>query len=274
MYLIARHAIAVCLLLLAACTGGGPEGPAGPSGAIGPAGADGEPGEAGPAGPEGLEGAPGEDAFGGEVLHELFTSHQATRHLQYDTTTGEFFLVGEASHGLDLYENDPDDENDDFWYCSFGNHIGAPLLTFLLREATNEYAKKGAWYPTQLSGDYLDSTEVALIPLTPTSVQRTFVNDGGIDYPDDYTEISNSDLEFFLYQPVDSNLYIAVMHDGVEAQLEGSQGKGDETDSRDNGVRIDIAFRATIPLPAEKFGFLQVLDDTTLPYETNHPSDL
>lgn len=182
--------------------------------------------------------------------------------------------MGEANHGLDYYENDPDDETDDFWYCSFGTSDGAPLLTFLLREATNEYAETSKWYPTHLSGDYVEPDEVALIPLSPTSTQKTFVNDGGTTYPDDYTEISNTDLEFFLYQPVDGYTYIAVMAEAVEAQLKGTQAEGDGTDNRDNGLRIDIAFRVTIPLPAEKFGFLQTLDDTTQLYETTHPSDL
>jgi len=214
------------------------------------------------------------DAIGGEIVHELFTSHQATRHVQYDITTGELFLVGEMAHGLDYFDNDSDDESDDFWYCSFGSHDGSPLLTFLLREATNEYAEDSSWYPTNLSGDYIDPNQVALIPLSPTSVQRSFVNDGGTTFPDHYVEIPNTDLEIFLYQRVDGYNYLAVMAEAVDAQLTGTQGDGDGTDSRDNGVRIDIAFRATIPLPIEKFDFLNTLDDTTLPYDTLHPSDL
>ena len=255
----------VSLSLLVACGRTGPAGPAGSDGAQGPQG---------PQGPEGTPGEPGKDSFGGELLHELFTSHQATRHLQYNTTTGDLFLVGEAAHGLDFYDNHNGDETDDFWYCSFGKHEGAPLLTFLMREATNEYAQSGTWYPTNLSSPYTDPNHIALIPLSPTSVQRTYVNDGGTSFPDHYTEIPNTDLEFFMYQAVADPIFIGVMAEAVEAHLSGSQGNGDGTADRDNGLRIDIAFRASAPLPADKFDFLGTLDDTTPPYETVHPSDL
>ena len=271
MHLFPSESLVLWLLVLTACGG---VGPAGPAGADGERGAPGVPGAPGQTGPEGPQGEPGGDAFGGELVHELFTSHQATRHVQYNTTTGELFLVGEAGHGLDYYENDPDDDTDDFWYCSFGTHDGTPLLTFLLREATNEYAETSSWYPTNLSGDYIDPTEYALIPLSPTSVQQTFVNDDGTSFPEHYSEIPNTDLEFFIYQPADSRVYLAVMAEAVEAQLTGSQGDGDGSSNRDNGLRIDIAFHAMIPLPAEKFDFLGTLDDTTVPYETTHPSDL
>jgi len=184
------------------------------------------------------------------------------------------YLVGEAAHGLDYYENDPDDAADDFWYCGFGNHSGAPLLTFLLREATNEHGATTDWYPDQLTGHYLDPNQIALIPLVPTSTQRTFVNSGGTTFPDDYTEIDNSDLKFFLYQPVDGDTFIAVMASEVEAKLAGEQGMGDGSPDRDNGLRIDIAFRASFTLATEKFEFLKRLDDNTVAYPTMHPGDL
>ena len=270
-----RHALFLSVLslslLLPACAAEGPAGPAGPAGNPG---SEGPAGSSGPEGPPGPEGPSGAGSTGSEVLHELITSHHGSRHVQYDRSTGEFFLVGEIAHGLDHYANDPSNPDDDFWYCSFGATNASPLLSFLLREATNEHAEDDGWYPEQLSGDYIDPSHVALVPLLPTATHLTFVSDGGTDYPDDYVAIDSADLEFFLYQPVDSPTYIGVMADGIEAQLSDGQGEGDGTSDRDNGVRVHVAFRASLPLPAEKLTWLDVLDEDSAPYPTTHPHGL
>lgn len=194
--------------------------------------------------------------------------------MQYDRSTGEFFLVGEIAHGLDLYANDPSNPDDDFWYCSFGSTNASPLLSFLLREATNEHSTDVGWYPEKLTGNYIDPSHVALVPLVPTATHETFVSDGGTDYPEHYVAIDSSDLEFFLYQPVDAPTYIAVMAADIEAQLGPGQGQGDGSSNRDNGVRVHVAFRASLPLSAEKFNWLDVLDNDTEPYPTTHPHGL
>ena len=183
-------------------------------------------------------------------------------------------MVGEIAHGLDLYTNDEADPDDDFWYCSFGPTNGSPLLSFLLREATNAYSADPGWYPDGLSGSYVDPSRVALIPLSPTATQQTFVSAGGTNYPDDYAEIDGDELDFFLYQPVDGPTYIGVMAAGIEARLAVGQGLGDGSDDRDNGVRIHVAFQAALPLPAAKFDWLDVLDENTEPYSTTHPHGL
>ena len=95
--------LTLLLLLAPACSTEGPAGPAGPAGPPGVTGPEGEAGPAGGEGPVGPEGPPGTTSFDGGVLRELITSHQGTRQVQYDRTTGELLIVGEAAHGLELH---------------------------------------------------------------------------------------------------------------------------------------------------------------------------
>ena len=49
-------------------------------------------------------------------IHDWTYSHFGSRHVQYDTHTGELLLVGEIAHGMDWYGNNtPGSELDDFW---------------------------------------------------------------------------------------------------------------------------------------------------------------
>ncbi len=204
-----------------------------------------------------------------QVLHDWMYSHGGTRHVQYDMETGEFLLVGEIAHGLDYFSG-----SGGFWWCSFGGHSGSPLLSFLLREATVEYHDHPEFYPPGLGLPYTDDAHYNLLRLEPLVSQKTTVNDAnaGTAFPGDYVEIPHWDLEFFLYREVDGSFNIAVMDAGVAQQLQPGQGLGDGSANRDNGVRIDIAFRARLPLPPEKLAWIRSLNADSKAYPTEHPS--
>ena len=200
-------------------------------------------------------------------IHDWTYSHFGSRHVQYDTHTGELLLVGEIAHGMDYYSS-----AGEFWWCGFGAYQSSPILSFLMREATLEYHEDPDYYPTGLSGSYVDPNAYSVIPLKALPSQRTLVNtaSGSTDYPDDYRPIQTKNLEFFLYQAHSGGFNIAVMNDGIEQQLQIGEGLGDGSSNRDNGVRNHVAFRAHIPLPEEKLKVTGFLDQFSAPYDTEH----
>ncbi len=203
------------------------------------------------------------------ILNDWMYSHGASRHVQYDTMTGEFLLVGEVAHGLDYYTG-----GGGFWYCSFGGHSASPLLSFLLREWTVESHDQPYFYPRGLGLPYTDQGQYSLIRLEPLASQETFVNKAGegTDYPTNYIKIPKGKLEFFLYQDVDGSFNIGVMDAGIAQELAPGEAEGDGSANKDNGVRIDVAFRAHVPLPSEKLRWTQLLDSRSVPYDTEHPT--
>jgi len=209
------------------------------------------------------------DPASGQYLNDWLYSHGGSRHVQYDMQTGELLLVGEVGHGMDHFSG-----SGAFWWCSFGGHASSPILSFLMRESTLEYHERPMYYPPGLGLPYTNSGQYSLIRLEPLASQATVVNkaNAGTDYPDDYTEIPNGNLEYFLYRQVDGSFNIAVMDDGVAQEIEIGEALGDGSSNRDNGVRIDIAFRAHLPLPAAKFGWTQVLGAHSAAYATEHPT--
>ena len=208
---------------------------------------------------------PNEDPH--RYIHDWTYSHFGSRHVQYDTYTGELLLVGEIAHGMDYYSS-----AGEFWWCGFGAYQSSPILSFLMREATLEYHDRPDYYPTGLSGAYVDPDAYSLIPLKALPNQRTFVNtgSGNTDYSDDYRAISHDNLKFFLYQSHSGGFNIAVMHDGIQQQLLAGEGLGDGSSNRDNGVRNHIAFRAYLPLPQEKLKVTGFLDQFSAAYDTEH----
>jgi hypothetical protein len=98
------------------------------------------------------------------------------------------------------------------------------------------------------------------------------VANGGTDYPDSYTEIPNGNFEFFLYQSLDGGFNIAVMAAGIAQEIERGEAEGDGSSDKDDGVRIHIAFRAYLPLPAEKLEWTGFLDPQSEAYDTEHPN--
>ncbi len=198
-------------------------------------------------------------------LSERFDSHGSSRTLRYDPSSGELWIVGEQAHGLDWFHG-----GGGFWWCSFANPGTAPLLSFLLREATvsNLLAPDPDFYPPGLEAPYTDPGVYSVLRVTPTSVQQALVSavDG------DYRALDPSTLDVFLYQGVDDTINVAVMGAGVEDQLADGEAEGDGTEDADNGVRIDIAFRGQVSLPASLLSWLGELTDETAPYETTHPT--
>ncbi|HJP02837.1 MAG TPA: hypothetical protein QF764_13795 [Planctomycetota bacterium] len=203
-----------------------------------------------------------------QFLHDWTYSHGGSRHVQYDTHTGELLLVGEIAHGMDYYPR-----SGAFWWCSFGGESASPILSFLMREATVEHHDRPTYYPPGLELPYTDDGEYSLIRIAPLASQRSYVNEAnaGTSYPDDYTEIPNGNLEFFLYQRVDGSFNIAVMDDGIAQEIGNGEAQGDGSSNRDDGVRIHIAFRARLPLPPEKLEWTQFLDLQSEAYDTEHP---
>jgi len=203
------------------------------------------------------------------VLEDWMYSHGGSRHVQYDLVTSELLLVGEVAHGLDYFSG-----SGGFWYCGFGGHASSPILSFLLRESTVEHHEQPDYYPRGLELPYIDVGEYGVIRLEPLHCQATYVNKAGqgTRYPGDYNVIPNDQLEFFLYQRVDGSFNIAVMHAGVDQEAAPGEAEGDGSANKDNGVRMDIAFRAHLPLPAEKLRWTQHLDANSAAYETEHPN--
>jgi len=205
----------------------------------------------------------------GRFLNDWMHSHGGSRHVQYDMQTGELLLVGEVAHGMDYFSG-----SGGFWWCSFGGHAGSPILSFLMRESTVEHHDRLYYYPRGLEPPYTNHGQYSLIRLEPLASQRTFVNkaNAGTDYPDSYAEIPTGRLEFFLYQSVDGSFNIAVMDAGIAQEAQAGEAAGDGSSNRDNGVRMDIAFRAQLALPLEKFRWTQFLDQNSAAYDTEHPT--
>jgi hypothetical protein len=189
--------------------------------------------------------------------------------VQYDKQTGELLLVGEIAHGMDYYPS-----SGAFWWCGFGGEHASPILSFIMREATVEHHDRPLYYPPGLELPYTDHDEYSVIRLEPLVSQKTFVNvaNGGTDYPDSYTEIPNGNLEFFLYQSLDGGFNIAVMAAGIAQEIERGEAEGDGSSDKDDGVRIHIAFRAYLPLSAEKLEWTGFLDLQSEAYDTEHPN--
>jgi hypothetical protein len=196
-------------------------------------------------------------------------SHGGTRSVQFHPETGEVLFVGEAEHGLDWF-----DGGGGFWWCSLGASGTAPVLSFLLREGTLEAGDDPELLPPGLAGLYVDPAHYSVLRLDLLAGARVRVNTtSGETSPDsDYRDIDPSGVAVFLYQAVDGSLNIAVMGAAVEAQLGAGEGLGDGTADRDNGLRLDLALRATLDLPEEKISVLRSLSESSLAYPTTHPS--
>ena len=197
----------------------------------------------------------------GSLLQEWIHSHGATRQVQISLDTGELLFVGEADHGLDWYAPG------EFWWCSMGAAGDAPILSMVLRESTVEHAHEPGWYPEGLPAPYNDPDHVALLPLEPLPGQRTFANtsEGASTQDDTYDRVHGGSA--FLYQATDDMIVLAVS--GLE--LPEGVGLGDGTDNRDNGVRVDVAYRATLDLPASVWANLSPLTTASEAYPTRHP---
>jgi hypothetical protein len=210
------------------------------------------------------------------------------RDIEYHLDTGDLYLVGEQTHGLDFYNA----SGNDYWWCYMNSSIsGSGLLEFLMDNNLDATAMKSA----AISGGWTSYTgaNYSFLTFEPLASQKTYVNSeapsspGGLEtteaYTDDYTSIPTGELHFTVYRNSSSGLaYFGLGGSSLEAVVSPSSPPGDGTANRDNGARYDIAFKTNVPLSNEKK--LELLnsfapvrpqyDDAAEPYYIVHPSGL
>ena len=187
----------------------------------------------------------------GVVLRTRFVS-DTYREIEYHVDSGELFFHGEQAHGLDYYGG-----SDDLWWCTLNSaNSGSGLLEFLMDHNVDAAAMKA----TALAGGWTTygSANYSFLTFEPLSSQKAYINHtapasaGQTDtteaYTADYEEIANNQLLYVLYRNASSGTaYVGVGGPGLSA-IAPLHPPGDGSSNRDNGVRIDIALKALIPL--------------------------
>ncbi|MCP4850002.1 MAG: hypothetical protein GY899_18840 [Verrucomicrobiaceae bacterium] len=217
----------------------------------------------------------------GVVLRTRFAS-DTYREIEYHVDTGELFFHGEQAHGLDYYGG-----SDDLWWCTLNSaNSGSGLLEFLMDHNGDAAVMKA----TALAGGWTTygSANYSFLTFEPLSSQKAYINHtapasaGQTDtteaYSADYDEIANNQLLYVLYRNASSGTaYVGVGGPGLSATAERHP-PGDGSSNRDNGVRIDIALKALIPLSeADKLKLINqflplqpIYDDATGAYFYEH----
>jgi hypothetical protein len=210
------------------------------------------------------------------------------RDIEYHLDTGDLYLVGEQTHGLDFY----DASGNDYWWCYMNSSSsGSGLLEFLMDNNLDAAAMKSA----SISGGWTSYTgaNYSFLTFEPLASQKTYVNSeapsspGGLEtteaYTADYASIPTGELHFTVYRNSSSGLaYFGLSGSSLETVVSPSSPPGDGTANRDNGARYDIAFKTNVPLSNEKklellnsFAPVQPqYDDAAEPYYIVHPSGL
>ena len=179
------------------------------------------------------------------------------REVQLHLDTGELYFIGEKSHGFDLYTS----SGNHLWWCYMNTTSkGSGLLEYVMEHqgqaATDKESAIEAGWHTYTADKY------RFLKLEPLEGQKTFVNQEGPQqagqtdttraYSEDYRTIDHETLFFTLYQnSQNGHIYLGAGGDSVERQA-GIIPPGDGTPEKDNGLRADIAFRATIELTEEQ----------------------
>ena len=177
--------------------------------------------------------------------------------MQLHLDTGELYFIGEKSHGFDLYTS----SGNHLWWCYMNTTSkGSGLLEYVMEHqgqaATDKESAIEAGWHTYTADKY------RFLKLEPLEGQKTFVNQEGPQqagqtdttraYSEDYRTIDHETLFFTLYQNTQNgHIYLGAGGDSVERQA-GIIPPGDGTPEKDNGLRADIAFRATIELTEEQ----------------------
>ena len=217
----------------------------------------------------------------GVVLRTRFAS-DTYREIEYHVDTGELFFHGEQAHGLDYYGG-----SDDLWWCTLNSaSSGSGLLEFLMDHNGDAAAMKA----TALAGGWTTygSANYSFLTFEPLSSQKAYINHtapasaGQADtteaYTADYEEIANNQLLYVLYRNASSGTaYVGVGGPGLST-IAHLHPPGDGSSNRDNGVRIDIALKALIPLSeADKLKLINqflplqpIYDDATGAYFYEH----
>jgi hypothetical protein len=221
----------------------------------------------------------------GVVLRTRVESY-TWRDLEYHVDTGDLYLLGEQTHGLDYYSA----SGNDFWWCYMNSfNQGSGLLDFLMDHNPNAAAMKttatgNGW--TTYTGAY------SFLIFQPLAAQKTYVNDeapavpGGHEtteaYTDDYTVIPPTGLLYTVYRNDSSGAaYFGMGGPSLDAVVT-PRPPGDGTAEHDNGLRYDIAFKTNIPLSeAKKLELINqftpvapLYDDSSTPYYLVHPAGL
>lgn len=197
-----------------------------------------------------------EELPAGVVLRTRVAS-DTFREVQLHLDTGELYFIGEKSHGFDLYTS----SGNHLWWCYMNTTSkGSGLLEYVMEhqgQATQHKARavESGW-TTYTSEKY------RFLELQPLEGQQSFVNrkapervgetDTTRAYSEDYQLIEHDGLFFALYQNTQNgHIYLGVGGDSLSAEV-GEVPPGDGTPEKDNGLRADIAFRATIELTEEQ----------------------
>ena len=209
------------------------------------------------------------------------------REAEYHLDTGEFFFIGEQSHGFDHYTS----HGNDLWWCYMNTtNKGSGLIEYLMEKNINSMFDKSKSVENGWLG--YKSDIYSFLRLKPLGSQKTFSNqekpeiEGNNDtteaYTKDYKEVDNSEVEFVLYKNEDNgNIYMGIGGPSFKKIVDPLP-PGDGSTNRDNGIRGDIAFKALITLSVthkleliNKFLPRKALyDNRSEPYYYDHPDGL
>ena len=175
------------------------------------------------------------------------------REAEYHLDTGEFFFIGEQSHGFDHYTS----HGNDLWWCYMNTtNKGSGLIEYLMEKNINSMFDKSKSVENGWLG--YKSDIYSFLRLKPLGSQKTFSNqekpeiEGNNDtteaYTKDYKEVDNSEVDFVLYKNEDNgNIYMGIGGPSFKKIVDPLP-PGDGSTNRDNGIRGDIAFKALITL--------------------------
>ena len=209
------------------------------------------------------------------------------REAEYHLDTGEFFFIGEQSHGFDHYTS----HGNDLWWCYMNTtNKGSGLIEYLMEKNINSMFDKSKSVENGWLG--YKSDIYSFLRLKPLGSQKTFSNqekpeiEGNNDtteaYTKDYKEVDNSEVDFVLYKNEDNgNIYMGIGGPSFK-KIVDTLPPGDGSTNRDNGIRGDIAFKALITLSVthkleliNKFLPRKALyDNRSEPYYYDHPDGL
>ena len=209
------------------------------------------------------------------------------REAEYHLDTGEFFFIGEQSHGFDHYTS----HGNDLWWCYMNTtNKGSGLIEYLMEKNINSMFDKSKSVENGWLG--YKSEIYSFLRLKPLGSQKTFSNqekpeiEGNNDtteaYTKDYKEVDNSEVDFVLYKNEDNgNIYMGIGGPSFKKIVDPLP-PGDGSTNRDNGIRGDIAFKALITLSVthkleliNKFLPRKALyDNRSEPYYYDHPDGL
>ena len=209
------------------------------------------------------------------------------REVQFNVDTGELFFIGEQSHGFDHYTS----HGNDLWWCYMNTTgKGSGLLEFLMDKNINAMPTKNKALKSGWTG--YTSSIYSFLELKPLSSQNSLINHtapetiGEADtteaYTNDYNKVDSSKLFYTLYKNSDNgNIYLGLGGPSLN-KITKSLPPGDGSSNRDNGVRGDVAFKATILLSQDdKLELINkfipkypIYNDSSSAYYYEHPDGL